>query len=65
MKKCAVLTEMENDNNESNFKRLRIKVRKPVTDIPFLGTICKFKNLQFNRITDDVFIILLIIILFY
>lgn len=54
MKKCSVLKEMEHNDNESKFNKLRIKVRKPITDIPFLGTICKFKNFQFNRINDDV-----------
>jgi len=42
MKKCAVLKEMESNSNEGKFKKMRIKIRKPIVDIPFLGTICKF-----------------------
>lgn len=42
MKKCAVLKEMEEDNNDNKFNKMRIKVRKPSNDIPFIGTICKF-----------------------
>lgn len=31
---------------------MRIKIRKPVKDIPFIGTICKF-DFNFRSIKDE------------
>ena len=50
MKKCLVLKEMEESNNNARFKNLRIKLRLAQTKYPFIGTICTFDNFHKREI---------------